>query len=157
MGNMFDNYPQSDEYIPNNRPKCHKEFKLDIMTGETASHTFEVPFDVNSESFGCVNIEVIYKFGLEVVLLKFINPKDCPVVHRGKWDITFVTCKLNKEETAIFHNSYLDTSVQLKFILSDNSIQYSEIYPVTVVDSLDGSQAPAPHPIVVNGFGWTED
>ena len=67
MGDMFKNYPQPEDYIPDNRPKPMHQHEITIMTGETASHTFDVPFDVNED---CNGLEVIYKLGLDIALIK---------------------------------------------------------------------------------------
>ena len=159
MGNMFDWYPQPDEYIPTNRPKPKKKFQLDIMTGETASHTFEVPFDVEDEELGCEDIEIIYKLGTKVVLTRHwkILPSQIEVVQKqkGNWKYSVLTTHLSDEDTMLFHGTYLDAKVQIKFIMKDYTVQYSEIYPITVVDSLQGKATP--HPSVNLGFGWTED
>ena len=155
---MFDNYPQPEDYVPDNRPKCPEKFHLDIMTGETASHTFDVPFDVTDEHFGCSEVEVIYKLGLKVIIRKTSEDLDIvPIEKPNGFVFTAITCHLSADETLYFHNTLLSARVQLRFTMNDNSIQYSEIYPVKVIDSLNGTQQPAPSPTVNVGFGWTED
>ena len=128
---------------------------LNIMTGETASHIFDVPFDVEKE---CTDVEVIYKLGLKVILVRKASLGEVTILPKeigcGKI-ISTLNVRLSDEETTLFRNTYLDTKVQVKFIMNDYSVQYSEIYPVTVEDSLEGESTP--HPSVVVGFGWTED
>ena len=150
---MFDNYPQPEDYIPNNRPKPMHKHEITIMTGETASHTFDVPFDVNED---CIDIEVIYKLGLKVIVTKKSDELDIVSREKGDWHYSSVTSSLSSEETALFHNTLLDANVQIKFTMKDGAIQYSEIYKVDIQDSLDGNE-PTPAPTVVIGFGWTED
>lgn len=152
---MFDNYPQPDDYIPNNRPKPMHKHEITIMTGETASHTFDVPFDVKED---CIDIEVIYKLGLNVIITKKSNELDIVSKEKGDWHYSSVTSSLSSEETALFHDTLLDANVQIKFTMKDGTmkdgaIQYSEIYKVDVQDSLDGNK-PTPAPTVI---GWTED
>lgn len=155
---MFDAYPQPDDYIPNNRPRPRKEFKLDIMTGETASHTFDVPFDVEAD---CQEVEVLYKLGLKIVLNKNSSELEIQPMTKeccGKQiQYTSIICHLSAQETLLFNNQVLNTRVQLRFTMNDGSITYSEIYPVKVVDSLNGEEVPPVPPMVVTGFGWTED
>lgn len=157
---MFDNYPQPDDYIPNNRPKPMHKHEITIMTGETASHTFDVPFDVLDHSFGCANIEVNYKLGLDIVVTKYWSQLEIETLEKHGFKYSSITVHLSPEETSRFHNTLLAANVQMKFVMLDNSIQYSEIYPIKVEDSLDGNQEPGPvppHPQVNLGFGWTED
>ena len=153
--NMFDRYPQPEDYIPDNRPRPKHKHEITIMTGETASHTFDVPFDVNTD---CSDCSVIYKLGLKVILVRKASLGEVTILPKeigcGKI-ISTLNVRLSDEETTLFRNTYLDTKVQVKFIMNDYSVQYSEIYPVTVEDSLEGESTP--HPSVVVGFGWTED
>lgn len=128
---MFDNYPQSSDYIPNNRPHCCKHKGLDIMTGETAEHIFEIPFNVEDS---CNNLEIIYKLGLTPILVKDINGAEFTLTDHNT---TIIKCVLSEEETSLFNSSILDTKVQLKFYMKNDTITYSEIYDVKVVDSLD--------------------
>ena len=52
LSEMFKNYPQPDDYIPNNHPRCHCIKPLEIMSGETTTHTFEI----KGEQFGNTTI-----------------------------------------------------------------------------------------------------
>lgn len=132
---MFDNFPQPEGYIPDNRHKCLHIFKLDIMAGESATHTFEVPFNVTDN---CDSVEVIYKLGVNVILTKVVNQEDI------NDDDNIVSVKLTPDETKLFANTYLDALVQLKFLIKDGSTLYkdgatlySEIYKIKVIDALD--------------------
>ena len=132
--NMFDNYPQPSDYTPNNRPRHHERPVITIMTGESATHSFDVPFDLTREH---INVEVMYKLGLDIVVTKTLNELD--VVDNDDHDeYSNVTVHLSSDETALFHNTLLDAFVQMRFTLVDGDIMYSEIYPVIVEDSLDG-------------------
>ena len=84
-------------------------------------------------------------------------PSQIEVVQKqkGNWKYSVLTTHLSDEDTMLFHGTYLDAKVQIKFIMKDYTVQYSEIYPITVVDSLQGKATP--HPSVNLGFGWTED
>jgi hypothetical protein len=153
---MFNNYPQPNGYIPNNRPmpcKCHK---LEMVAGETTSHSFEIPFNIE----GVVNEwSVIYKLGNNVVLVK--DKTQCTYFIDD--DKTIINCLLSADDTLLFSNTLLNTRVQIKFIMKDLSVLYTDIYPVKVKDTLDGTKiepGPGPGPIpphVITGIGYTED
>lgn len=129
MSEMFKNYPQPDDYIPNNRRKCHCRCKLDIMTGETSSHSFEIPFDVTTD---CIDYSIIYNYYLDKYLT--VTKDRIEVIsENGK---SILTCKLSSEETMLFVNNLLDAHVQVRFVMLDGSITFSEIYKINVKKSL---------------------
>lgn len=154
---MFDRYPQPADYIPDNRPKCCKPFKLDIMAGETAEHSFEIPFNVEES---CSLVAVIYKLGLTDVLIKTSSELEIQETEQGN---SIITCKLSEEETSIFANTLLDARVQIKFYMVNDTIAYSEIYNVGLMTALDKDRTepepvpPQPQPGVLGGLGYTED
>lgn len=130
---MFKNYPQSEDYSPDNRRKCFPKNKITIMAGETTKHSFEIPFNVETDTIDC---DVIYKLGLNVVLTKDIN--DCTFTYDEKDNHkTILNCTLSSEDTMLFANTLLDAHVQIRFIMNDFSVMYTEIYPVKLIDSLD--------------------
>jgi len=134
--NIFDNYPSSSDYIPDNRPKHHKKHIITIMTGETATHSFDVPFDVAEV---CSSVEVFYKLGLDVVLVKEMNDLEIVSIYDEErdWHYSNVIVTLSCDETSLFRDTLLDTHVQMRFTMKDNTVEYSEIYPVKVEDSLE--------------------
>ena len=130
MSEMFKNYPQPDDYIPNNHPKCRKPMCLDIMAGETAIHTFEVPLNVDELE----GYEVIYKLGLTPIITK--NKSQTEYIVDG--DKSIITCTLSPEETTLFGNdTLLEARVQLKFYMLDGVVSYSDIYRIKLKDALD--------------------
>lgn len=149
MSEMFKNYPQPEDYIPNNMHTCHPQFKIDIMTGETASHSFEVPFDVEAS---CLNYYVMYKLGIELIIEKDKNHLEVNKTNCG----SIITCRLSSEETSKFAHTCLSTKVQLRFMMANGEILYSEIYNVGVTSSLSSEIIP-PVSRVIPGFGNTED
>ena len=154
MSDMFRNYPQDKNYIPNNRPKPFAEFRLDIMTGETSIHTFEVPFNVEEQ---CDNFEVIYQLGIKPIIIKNMYSLDTIITEDNT---SFITCKLSSAETKMFENTCLDSKVQLKFYRKDGTTVFSDIYKVYVNDSLElNRENPEPEPNIVYGvgYGYTED
>ena len=169
MTEMFNNYPQAEDYKPDNRHRKWPELKLDIMTGETAVHTFEIPFDVTDDN-QVADYEVIYKLGLEPVIIKTsLYDLEIEVEQDGS---SIVICRLKPEETLLFKDTVLDTHVQLKFYMEDGQVSYSDIYKVYVKDSLDSNHMPEPKPLqpddivaddsdedeyTTGGYGYTED
>ena len=156
MSNMFDHYPQPEWYIPNNRPRPCKPHDLTILTGETTIHTFDVPhFTINEY---CRDLEVIYKVGITCVIKKSLSDVQVVVTEHGD---SIVTVTLSAGETNYFKSTVLDSEVQLKFYLVDNSTQYSKIYPLKIFDSLDTSAVKPtpvpPGPGILGGLGYTED
>ena len=147
---MFNNYPQPSDYIPNNRPVpcCCK--KIEIMAGETTSHSFEVPFDVEEST---INYEVLYKLGTEVVLIKDKNK--CFLTKEDSKSI--ISCSLSREDTLLFANTLLNAEVQIRFTMRDLSTLYTEIYKVKLCNALDGKLKPEPTPQIISGIGYTED
>lgn len=152
MSEMFKNYPQPDDYIPNNRPKCHKPLCLDIMAGETAIHTFEIPLNVEDTE----GYEVIYKLGVEPIIIKNNYQTEYIIDN----DTSIITCTLYPEETKLFgNNTMLDAKVQLKFYMPGDVISYSEIYKIKLKDSLDmNREKPDTTQVIAGvGYGYTED
>ena len=137
MSEMFKNYPQPDDYIPNNRPRCHCKCKLVIMTGETSSHSFEIPFNVETDT---LDYWVIYKLGLKDIIVKNKSELELTPFDEST-GFSIITCVLSSDETKLFADTVLDTRVQIKFEMLDNSIAFTEIYKVKVVDSLEIEQA----------------
>ncbi len=131
MSEMFKNYPQPSDYIPDNRPKCFKPFKLDIMVGETSVQSFDIPFNVEED---CINWEIIYKLGLEVVLTK--KKEDIDIITEDD-GTSILTCVLTPAETKLFTSTILDTFVQIKFTMKSDDVIYSDIYKVIIRNSLD--------------------
>ena len=161
MCNMFENYPQPENYIPNNRRIKVPKDVVTIMIGETTEHSFEIPLNLDEDTLDYV---AIYKLGLKTVLVK---PKeDCKVVLDAKTRTSIMTWTLSPDETKLFQSelqmykptiklkSLLECQVQLKFIMKDNTTQFSDIMNIKLEGSLLDTDTPTP--IVSNGFGLTE-
>lgn len=154
MVEMFKNYPQSEDYVPYNRPRPLPDKKIEIMTGESTIHTFEIPFNVIENTY---NFQIIYKLGLKDVLIKSsdLGEVDIKILPSGK---SIVSCAISAEESKLFRYTCLNTFVQIKFIMIDRSIKMSEIYKVTIRNSIDTDLEPVPpEPGVISGIGYTED
>lgn len=150
MSEMFNNYPQPDDYIPNNRPKCHCPCKLDVMVGETSVQSFDIPFNVLED---CSNWEIIYKLGVDIVLTK--KKEEIDIITQDD-NTSLISCVLTPAETRLFYSKFLDTNVQIKFIMKNGDTIYSDIYKINITNALDAQESKHDVP-VVSGFGWTED
>lgn len=150
MSEMFKNYPQPEDYIPDNHPRCWKEPKLEIMCGETAHHTFDIPFNVEET---CTNVEVIYKLGLTDVIVRGKEFLDITIMENNT---SVIVCNLSNEDTLLFKNNLLSKKVQIKFYLKDGSISFSNIYDITTIDAIDDGTGPIP-PGTLGGIGYTEE
>jgi len=157
MKEMFNLYPQPDTYTPDNRPRPIKNEELTIMPGETSIHSFGVPFtkeDFEGEDKTIIDFKAIYKLGLEITLVKLKSEcKPLEYLHHK----TILTWELTPNETLHFRNTLLDAKVQIKFTMADGSINYTEAYPIKLVDSLDSPSTPPTPPAVLVGIGYTED
>lgn len=152
MSDMFRNYPQPADYIPNNRPCCKPPFHLDIMSGETAVHTFEIPFNVEE---GCDTVEVIYSLGIKPIIIKNNTELEITITECNS---SIITCKLSEAETTMFANTLLDAKVQVKFYMKNGTTSYSEIYNIKLMNSLDANrEKPVPPGQIIKGIGYTED
>ena len=155
MVEMFKNYPQPEGYKPDNYPKCHKKNDLVIMTGESASHTFEVPFNVETET---LDFDVLYQLGIELIITK--NKAQCTTTTDEEANKSFITCNLVPAETLAFKNTTLKARVQIRFWLKDYTYAYTEIYDIKLMNSLDASEEIKPTPVpptIIKGIGYTED
>ena len=152
MSEMFKNYPQPEDYVPNNRPKHCKCSRITLMTGETAEHTFDIPFNVESD---CLDYSVIYKLGLEDIIIKEKDELEVSISEDNKFST--ITCHLSSEETSLYRNTLLSANVQLKFYMRDASVAFSDIYKIYVTTSLETGDEPHPTPGILVGLGYTED
>ena len=153
MSEMFDNYPQPDDYIPNNRPKPIEREELKIVTGETVTHTFHVPFNVEEQ---CYELEVIYKLGVKPIIIKNSYSLEITIEEDNT---TTIKCTLTPEETKLFANTLLSARVQTKYYLNNGDVTFSKIDIIDVTDSLELGREEPKNPNMVYGtnYGYTED
>lgn len=137
MSNMFhkfDNLPEG--YVPNNehvRCCCCSDNDF-IITGQSVSHSFSVPFDVEAD---LLDYEVIYKTGVDIILRRSKSELETLVMDDGT---STITCSLSSDDARKFDNTLLDTFAQLKFTMADGTVAYSDIYRIMVFNSLECTQ-----------------
>lgn len=133
MFHKFDNLP--DGYVPNNEPsrRCCSDNYF-IITGQSVSHSFSVPFNVETE---LADYEIIYKTGVDIILRRSKNDLETSVTDDGS---SVITCSLSSDDTKKFNNTILDTFAQLKFMMLDGTSSYSAVYRIIVINSLEFTQ-----------------
>ena len=116
---MLDNYTITEN--SDNRIKYLCMPKQDeIIIGGSCTHVFILPF-LYSDSV--IESEIIYKQGLEVVLIKIGNL--CDIKEDFDKQCTTLTVNLFPDDTLLFKDNLLDTSVQIKIYNIENEILYN--------------------------------
>ena len=133
MFHKFDNLP--DGYVPNNEParRCCSDKNL-IITGQSVSHSFSVPFNAETD---LADYEIIYKTGVDIILRRSKNDLETSVTDDGS---SVITCYLSSDDSKKFDNTILDTFAQLKFVMLDGTSSYSALYRIIVINSLEFTQ-----------------
>ena len=133
MFHKFDNLP--DGYVPNNEPtrRCCSD-KNFIITGQSVSHSFIVPFNAETD---LADYEIIYKTGVDIILRRSKNDLETSVTDDGS---SVITCSLSSDDSKKFDNTILDTFAQLKFVMLDGTSSYSALYRIIVINSLEFTQ-----------------
>lgn len=134
MFHKFDNLPEG--YVPNNEPvRCCRCSDNDfIITGQSVSHSFSVPFNVDTD---LADYEIIYKTGVDIILRRSKKDLETLVMDDGS---SVITCSLSSDDAKKFDNTLLDTFAQLKFVMLDGTASYSAIYRIRVLNSLEFTQ-----------------
>lgn len=125
---MLDNFTET--ILSDNRPIMIEEYKDTITRGATCTHIFNLPFPFA----GYVqDLVVIYKQGLEIVLIKDFS--DCEVEENA--DGSIVTIILSPVDTLKFENNLLTIQVQLKIATLSNETFYSTPITLKLEPTLD--------------------
>lgn len=100
-----------------------------LVIGADCTHLFKFKLHLKN----CLQaIKVKYTQGLSVIL-----QKDIPVEHLVYTaHETIFQVKLNSEETALFRETLLNSSVQAEFTLVNNQKIYSDVFSLNVVKPL---------------------
>ena len=132
MGKMFDSYDNPTNETPDNII-CFlgvDEDVLDRIThGATNIHYFKLPVDIEDVK----DYVVSYKQGLEIILEKQFGECEIEILDNE----VYLKCILTPEESRLFNFYNKDTFIQLSLKLQDDSIVYSDIYRLEMVDSLN--------------------
>lgn len=141
---MFDNFTPTT--ISFNRPEyLYDDNTGDIVIGATNTHTFNAPFLLSAY---CNMFDVIYKQGLNVILIKRYNFEVNEKVQNGievnecdEKEFSIVKVTLTPVESNMFKNSVLECQAQMKLYMPDNEILYSDAYDIDVKSPLDNENA----------------
>ena len=132
---MFDNYPQPDDYIPDNRHApccgdCHCEDV--VVVGGTALHTFKLAF-LYSEN--CESFEAIYNYGLGESLSISSSALGAPFSIEEMGGKTYINITLDPSMTSKFSDGR-DAYAQLKLRMKDGSVIFGDKNKLTVRKTL---------------------
>lgn len=125
---MLDNFTETT--LSDNRPIIIEEYKDTITRGATCTHIFNLPFPFANY---VQDLVVIYKQGLEIVLIK--DFADCEVEENA--DGSIVTIILSPVDTLKFENNLLTIQVQLKISTISNETLYSTPITLKLEPTLD--------------------
>lgn len=103
----------------------------DIIIGSTVRHIFNLPFNFDNYIESC---SVIYKQGLEVVLIKTDYE-----IYETPMRAT-ITVILSPEETRLFTKDSLDTYVQLKVVTTPGDVLYNKPSRIKVKKPTDSKE-----------------
>lgn len=131
----FDNLP--DDYVPNNEPinECCCSNNDFIITGQSVSQSFNVPFNVETD---LLDYELIYKTGVDFIIRRGKSELETFIMEDNT---SIITCSLSSDDTKKFDNTLLDTFAQFKFTMLDGTCTYSDIYKIKVLNSLEYTQS----------------
>lgn len=130
---MFDNYPQPEGYIPDNRVKdvCMEDEDTIIVNGTTV-HVFRLNF---SYSELCSSFEAIYESGLDAGFSVKSTDLGGPFSIDEEDGHTFITITLTPEMTAPF-KPIRDAYAQMRLTMKDGTTIYGDMNKLRVIDTL---------------------
>jgi hypothetical protein len=128
---MFDNYNAIDNTVrPDNRIAFLNINEYDNITlGATSIHYFMLPVDAEQID----EYRVSYKQGLSIVLEK--QTGECEIEAYGGGFYLKVT--VTPEESRLFNAYNKDTFIQLALKLTDNTVSYSDLFRLAMVNSIN--------------------
>ena len=128
---MFDNYNTIDNTVrPDNRIAFLNINEYDNITlGVTSIHYFMLP--VSEEQVE--EYRVSYKQGLSIVLEK--QTDECTIEEYGSG--YYLKVIVSPENSRLFNAYNKDTFVQLALKLTDGTVSYSDMFRLSMVDSIN--------------------
>lgn len=135
---MFDNYPQPDGYVPDNRGgdccvDCHCEDV--VVVGGTAIHTFKLDFLFSDN---CESFDAVYSIGVGKSFSVDSSSLGAPYSIEEKDGKTYITVTLDPSITAEF-DEFRDAYAQLKLRMKDGSVIFGDKNRLTVKGTLSGA------------------
>jgi hypothetical protein len=128
---MFDKYNTVDNTVwPDNRIAFLNINEYDNITlGATSNHYFTLPVAEDD----IVEYRVSYKQGLSIILEK--KTGECLVEEfEGGF---YLKVTVTSEESRLFNAYNKDTFVQLAIKLVDNTVSYSDMFRLVMIDSIN--------------------
>lgn len=137
---MFDNYPQPDDYMPDNRVgrcACMKSGEDTITVGGTTSHVFTLDF---SYSESCRAFRVIYTGGLEVRHVVDSGDDAPSFTIEESGGKTYIRVTLDPSVTKLFSPSR-DAMAQMRLTMMDGSVVFGAVNALRVIGTLPAQDA----------------
>lgn len=134
MSDIFKNYPQPDDYVPNNR-QCDCaccDGKDQIIIGGTTLHTFKLKFLYSEE---CDGFDIIYRQSLDKELIISSSSLGAPYEMEEVDGKTLITVTLSPETTSEFH-PFRDTFAQIKLYMKDGSVIFGDKNRLEMISTL---------------------
>lgn len=140
MLNMFKNYDNNNNFIPNNEYEflpVESQYKDMMVLNAINNYSFRIPHKRED----ILDLSILYMQGTEYKVQK--GYQDVNLIDIPDSDGTIRRCiatyQLNPEDTLNFNTYNREVKVQLKIILLDGRIEYSKIYLVKIINSLDAN------------------
>ena len=138
MSDIFKNYPQPDDYTPDNRNcKCSCDERDTVVAGGTTTHAFILNF---SFSELCDSFDVTYKSGLDDFLVISSSNLGAPYKIDESDGKTTIAITLSPDDTKMFARSR-DAFAQMKLYMKDGSVIFGELNKLIVKDTLSADLA----------------
>ena len=141
--NMFNLYPQDEDYVPNNTIRKPHNFEYSIVIGSSVLHTFALPLRYYDN---CKRLQVVYKQSVTNVIVKdtelhsegleIYNVDDDGECN----DYTYLGVSLTQEETSKFDMLHkFSCFVEVMVWYKDDSCQPTRVYPVKLIPAISAN------------------
>lgn len=133
MGSIFKNYPQPDDYVPDNSTQGDEESEADaVIVGGTTVHVFKLNF---SYSELCDGFEATYRIGLTGGFSISSSDLGGPFEISEDDGHTYITITLPPDLTSAF-DPLRDAYAQMKLTMKDGTTLFGDLNKLEVVRTI---------------------
>lgn len=133
MGDIFKNYPQPDDYVPDNSgPSEGGENADEVVVNGTTVHVFKLNF---SYSELCDGFEVTYRSGLDGGFSIKSSDLGGPFEILEEDGRTYITITLSPELTSVF-DPLRDAYAQMRLNMRDGTTLYGDLNKLEVMKTI---------------------